>query len=112
MRKLSFLLGSVGGALAGYVFSNKKLRSELMHAKDGAEAAKILGRHLSADGEVVAKEVKQLAKQHHLDQRVAQGKKYVRAYYQKSKLGAAKMMKKGAKEAAAAMKKMKRRYVG
>ncbi|MSR68053.1 hypothetical protein EXS65_04525 [Candidatus Peribacteria bacterium] len=85
MKKLSFLLGSVGGALAGYVFSNNKLRSEMMKAKDTTAAAKILGSHLAKDGQTVAKEVQQLAEQHHLDQHIAHGKKYVKDYYDTAK---------------------------
>ena len=85
MKKLSFLLGSVGGALAGYVFSNNKLRSELMKAKDTTAAAKILGNHLAKDGQLVAKEVKQLAEHHHLDAHIAHGKKYVTKYYNSAK---------------------------
>ncbi len=57
MKKLSFLVGTLGGAMAGYVFSNKKLREQLVNAKDPSAAAKILGKHLSEDGQVVAKEV-------------------------------------------------------
>ena len=85
MKKLSFLLGSLGGVMAGYVFSNTKLRTELMKAKDTSAAAKILGRHLSADGQTVAKEVQQLAEQHHMDKHVADGKKYVQKYYKTAK---------------------------
>ncbi len=81
MKKLSFLLGSLGGVMAGYVFSNKKLRHELMEVKDPKIAAKILGKHLAADGQNVAKEVRQLAEEHHLDKKVAQGTKYVKGYY-------------------------------
>lgn len=112
MRKLSFLLGSVGGALAGYVFSNKKLRTELMEAKDGQQAAKILGRHLSTDGQQVAKEVKRLAREHHFDAKVADGRQYVKKYYQKSVKEAEKLMKKGAREGMKMMKKAKRKVVG
>lgn len=85
MKKLSFLLGSVGGALAGYVFSNNKLREELMKAKDTTAAAKILGHHLAKDGQTVAKEVQQLAEEHHLDTHIAHGKKYVKDYYDTAK---------------------------
>ena len=63
--------------MAGYVFSNTRLRAELMRAKDGKAAARILGRHLASDGQTVAKEVQQLAEEHHLDAHVAQGKKQV-----------------------------------
>jgi hypothetical protein len=85
MKKLTFLLGSLGGAMAGYVFSNKKLRDQLVNAKDASDAAKILGKHLSADGQVVAKEVRQLAEQHGLDDRIADGKQYVQSYYTSAK---------------------------
>lgn len=85
MKKLTFLLGTLGGAMAGYVFSNKKLRNEMMEAKDSSEAAKILGKHLSTDGQIVAKEVRQLAEQHGLDGRIAEGKQYVQDYYSSAK---------------------------
>ncbi len=85
MKKLTFLLGSLGGVMAGYVFSNKRLRKELMDAKDASAAAKILGKHLSSDGQSVAKEVQQLAEQHHVDKHIAKGKKYVQKYYKDAK---------------------------
>ena len=85
MKKLSFLLGSLGGVMAGYVFSNAKLRAELMKAKDTTAAAKILGKHLADDGQIVAREVQQLAEEHHLDRHVAHGKKYVQKYYKTAK---------------------------
>ena len=53
----------------------------MMKAKDASEAAKILGKHLASDGQTVAKEVQQLAEQHHIDHHVAEGKKYVQQYY-------------------------------
>ncbi len=85
MKKLSFLLGTLGGAMAGYVFSNKKLREQLLGAKDTSAAAKILGKHLAEDGQVVAKEVRDLAEQHGLDDRIADGRKYVEQYYSSAK---------------------------
>ena len=85
MKKLTFLLGTLGGAMAGYVFSNQKLRTELQNAKDAAGAARVLGRHLALDGETVAKEAKRFAEQHHLDDRIADGRKYVQKYYESAK---------------------------
>ncbi len=116
MKKLSFLLGTVGGALAGYVLSNQKLRDQLMKAKDASAAAKILGKHLSEDGQVVAKEVGQLAEQYELDDKIAEGKKYVKSYYDSAKVevkkfvGAqTKMAKKTAMKAGkSAVKKAKK----
>ncbi|MBP9850187.1 MAG: hypothetical protein KBC47_00655 [Candidatus Peribacteraceae bacterium] len=99
MKKLTFLLGTVGGAMAGYVFSNKKLRNEMLEAKDSKEAAKILGKHLSADGQVVAKEVRQLAEQHGLDDSIADGKQYVQDYYSSAKGEVQKFLGAKVKEA-------------
>lgn len=109
MRKLSLLLGSLGGVMAGYVFSNKKLRQELMAAKDAEHAAKIIGKHLAADGEEVAKEVKKFAHEHEFDKKVAQGKSYVTKYYKKSQKDVKKMLSAGMKDAKMAMKTAKKK---
>ncbi len=99
MKKLTFLLGTIGGAMAGYVLSNKKLRSEMIDAKDSSEAAKILGKHLSNDGQIVAKEVRQLAEQHGIDDRIADGKQYVHDYYSSAKDEVQKFLGAKVKEA-------------
>ncbi|MFH0770821.1 MAG: hypothetical protein V1926_05625 [Candidatus Peregrinibacteria bacterium] len=57
MKKLSLLLGALGGAMAGYLFSNEKLRAELSAAKDAETAAKLLGKHLQQDGKKLASNV-------------------------------------------------------
>ena len=85
MKKLSFLLGTLGGAMAGYVFSNKKLRTELQNANDAGAAARILGKHLAEDGEIVAKEAKRFAEQHNLDAKIAEGRKFAQKYYDSAK---------------------------
>lgn len=107
MKKLSLLLGSLGGVMAGYVFSNKKLRNELMDAKDASAAAKILGKHLSADGGQVAKEVKTFVNSQDWEKTLAQGKKYAAKYYKTSKKEVEKMVKLGTKEAKRLMKEQK-----
>ena len=115
MKKLTFLLGTLGGAMAGYVFSNKKLREELQNAPDAAAAAKILGKHLSHDGQAVAKDVKEFAVEHDFDDRLQDGKKYVKTYYKSAKdevqkfIGAKVKQATGAAKSAknAAKKKMK-----
>ncbi|MEQ1849302.1 MAG: hypothetical protein ABL890_01795 [Candidatus Peribacteraceae bacterium] len=112
MKKLSLLLGTVGGALAGYVFSNKKLRSELSKAKDATEAAQVLGKHLSKDGQTVAKEVGELAEQYHLDDKVEQGKTFVTKYYKSAKAEAEKFLGKKVKEATTAIKSAKGKVAG
>ena len=111
MKKLTFLLGSLGGALAGYVFSNPKLRNELMKSKDATAAAHILGKHLSADGQTVAKEVKQLAEQHHLDDKISDGKKYVHQYYMNAKDEVQKFVSLQLKEAKKTVGKTQKKVV-
>ena len=44
--------------MAGYLFSNTKLREELSRAKDAEAAARLLGRHLQRDGKRLAHQVK------------------------------------------------------
>ncbi len=105
MKKLSFLLGSLGGVMAGYVFSNSKLRAELMKAKDGPSAAKVLGKHLAEDGQTVAKEVQQLAEEHHLDTHVAHGRKYVQKYYKNARDEVQKFLSAKVKDATKVAKK-------
>lgn len=56
MKKLSLLIGTLGGAMAGYLFSNKKLREDLGNAKDAETAARLLGKHLQHDGMKLAEQ--------------------------------------------------------
>lgn len=111
MKKLTFLLGTLGGAMAGYVFSNNKLRKELAEAPDAATAAKILGKHLSSDGQTVAKEVGVLAKQYHLDDRLDDGKKYARKYFDSAKKELTKFVSKQASQATKAAKRTGKKAV-
>jgi len=55
MRKLNFLIGTLGGMFGGLLLSNKKLRK----AEDPQHAAKIIGKELQSKGKEVAKEAKQ-----------------------------------------------------
>lgn len=111
MKKLSFLLGTLGGALAGYVFSNGKLRTDLRKAEDATDAAKILGKYIAKDGEHVAKEVGELAEQYELDARVADGKKYVQKYYDSAKKEVQRFLGAKAEEAMKSVSKAKKEAV-
>lgn len=111
MKKLSFLLGTLGGAMAGYVLSNNKLRRELMASKDASAAAKVLGKHLAADGQTVAKEVKEIAKEHHFDEHLVEGKRYAKKYYVSAKKELTKFIGKQAKKASAKAKRAGKKAV-
>ncbi len=76
MKKLSLLLGALGGAFAGYLFSNPKLRKELATAKDAESAARLLGRHLQQDGKKLAEQVQDLVESDDVRQNLKKAKKY------------------------------------
>lgn len=77
MRKLSLLIGALGGALAGYVFSNAKLREELSHAKDAEDAAHILGKHMQHDGKKLGKHVTEFIQSDDVQRNVRKAKAFV-----------------------------------
>lgn len=77
MKKLSLLLGTLGGAMAGYVFSNTKLREELSGAKDAEEAGRILAKHLQTDGKKIGKEVKNFVESDVVQKNMKKAQTYV-----------------------------------
>lgn len=105
MRKFSLLLGTLGGALAGYILSNDKLRKQMADAPNAEAMAKMLGQQLTKDGKKVAKEVKGFVE----SEDVQKNLKKARAFASK-KLGVAqkqleKYASKGLKEARKCAKK-------
>ncbi len=105
MKKFSLLLGTLGGALAGYLLSNEKLRGDLQKAKDPEAAAKLLGKHLQADGAKMAKEVKKFVESDDVQKNLGKAKKFATAKLNEAKKGMDTLMKKGEKEAKKALKK-------
>lgn len=102
MRKLSLLVGALGGTMAGYLFSNQKLREQLAQAKDAEAAAKILGKHLSHDGKKIAKEVQTFVKSDDVQKNLSKAKKFAEKQFQVAKKEVTALMEKGAKQAKAA----------
>lgn len=76
MKKLSLLIGTLGGATAGYLFSNKTLREQIANAKDGEEAAKLLGAHLQKDGKKLAKQIQEFIDSEEVQNNVTKAKKF------------------------------------
>ncbi len=107
MKKVSIFLGTLGGAMAGYLFSNKKLREELVNASDSKEAAKILGKHLSTDGDKLAKDVKEFVESDSMQKTMKQAKTYANKQYMSAKKEVTKLVKQGEKQAAKMVKKGK-----
>lgn len=112
MKKLSLLLGTLGGATAGYLFSNKKLRDEMAGAKDGEEAAKLLGAHLQKDGKKLAKQIQEFIESDEVQNNVTKAKKFAEKKVSEAKkeLGAsgAKIAKSATKATKNAEKSVKK----
>ncbi len=76
MRKFSLVMGALGGAMAGYLFSNAKLREELAEAKDAEAAGKIFAKHLSRDSKEVGTHVKQFIESDDVQKNLGKAQKY------------------------------------
>ncbi|MSR87026.1 hypothetical protein EXS70_02530 [Candidatus Peribacteria bacterium] len=99
MKKFSLLLGTLGGAMAGYILSNEKLRKQMSEAPNAEAMAKMLGEQLTKDGKKVAKEVKSFVESDDVQKNLKKAKAFA-----SKKLGVAqheleKYAKKGMKEA-------------
>jgi hypothetical protein len=105
MRKLTLLLGAMGGAMAGYVFSNKTLRDELTNAKDAEAAGKVLAKHLAKDGKQVGKEVKNFIESEEVQQNLTKARKYAMDQAKEIQKNAMALMKEGQKQVGMGAKK-------
>lgn len=105
MRKLTLLLGALGGAMAGYVFSNKNLRDELTKAKDAEAAGKILAKHLAKDGKQVGQEVKKFVQSEEVQENLQKAKEYAMNKTTELKNNAMAMVKQGSEQAVQSTKK-------
>ena len=99
MKRFSLLLGTLGGALAGYILSNDKLRKRMSEAPNAEAMAKMLGEQLTKDGKKVANEVKTFVESDDVQKNLRKAKAFA-----SKKLGVAQkelnvLVKKGAKEA-------------
>ncbi|NOS68250.1 MAG: hypothetical protein HOO67_07915 [Candidatus Peribacteraceae bacterium] len=99
MKKFSLILGTLGGAMAGYILSNEKLRKDMAEAPNAEAMAKMLGQHMAKDGKKVAKEVKGFVESDDVQKNLKKAKAFA-----SKKLGVAqkeleKYAKKGVKEA-------------
>jgi hypothetical protein len=80
MRKFSLLFSALGGAMAGYLFSNSKLREELADAKDAEAAGKILAKHLQKDGKQLGTHVKHFVDSDDVQKNVSKAKDAAKKY--------------------------------
>ncbi len=105
MRKLSLLLGTLGGALAGYILSNDKLRMELSKAKKPEQAAKALSRHLAADGKKIGREVKEFVESDDVQRKLKEAKQFTLEKFEQGKEKMQELVNRGEKQAEKAVRK-------
>lgn len=98
MKRLPLLLGTLGGAMAGYLLSNAKLRDELKKARDPEAAAKTLARHLQKDGAKLAHEVKTFVESDDVQKNITKAKKFATQKFREAKKEAGKLAGKGMKQ--------------
>lgn len=104
MRKLPLLLGTLGGAMAGYLFSNKKLRDQLSSSKTADEAGKILAEHLQKDGQQIGHEVRKFVQSDAVQDNLSKAKTLAQQYAKKVQVDMKSFMKKAPKAAKKAAK--------
>jgi phage-related tail protein len=105
MKKLSLLVGTLGGAMAGYLFSNKRLREQLGNAKDAESAARLLGKHLQHDGKKLANQVREFVESDEVQKNVTKAKKYASKKMNEAKKELNTLVKKGTKKAKKTVKR-------
>lgn len=109
MKKLSLLLGTLGGGLAGYLFSNTNLREQLSNAKDAEHAAKLLGQHLQKDGKKLAKQVQEFIESDEVQRNIRKAKVFAQQKMEEAKKELDSALTAGQKKAAATAKKSVKR---
>jgi hypothetical protein len=105
MKKFSLLLGTLGGAMAGYLFSNTKLRKELSRAKDAEAAARTLGKYLQHDGKKLAKQIQEFVKSEEVQEQVQKAKKFAKSTFDQAKQELRELAQEGTERAARTAKK-------
>lgn len=106
MKKLSLLLGTLGGATAGYLFSNKKLREQLSNAKDAEEAARLLGVALQKDGKKLGKQIQEFIESEDVQKNFSKAKKYAKDSMDEAQSQLEGAIGSGSKKAKKAVKKV------
>lgn len=107
MKKFSLLLGTLGGAMAGYVFSNNRLREQLSKAKDAEAAAKVLGKHLAQDGKKLGAQIKEFVESDEVKQNLTKARKYAKDSFEKAKKEVKAYVREQAGEVSMAIRKPK-----
>ncbi|MFH1670179.1 MAG: hypothetical protein ABIA92_01185 [Patescibacteria group bacterium] len=105
MKKISLLIGALGGATAGYLLSNKKLRDELAKAKDPEAAARLLGKHLQRDGKKLAKHVQEFVESEDVQKNIRKAKSFTKKKVDEAKQEIKELVGEGKTKAKKALRR-------
>lgn len=95
MKKLSFVVSALGGAVLGYLASNKKLRDELCAAKNTETLGKTFARHLQQDGQRIGYELKAILESKKMQQKIRSARSLVQHQFQKAERGMQNLLEGG-----------------
>jgi len=104
MKKISLLLSTLGGAMSGYLLSNKKLREELMKAKDPEAAARALGKHLQKDGKKIAEQMREFVESEEVQSNITKAKQFTKNKADEAKKELTQLANSGKAKAKAGIK--------
>jgi len=81
--------------MGGYLLSNKKLREELVNAKDAEAAAKSLGRHLQRDGKKIAEQMREFVESDDVQANLTKAKSFTKEKVDEAKAELGKLVDSG-----------------
>lgn len=99
MKKLSFVVSTLGGAVLGYLASNKKLREELSKARGPDAAGKILASHLQKDGKHIGHELRSFLESAHMQKKIQGVSRLLQQQFQKAEGEISNLLNQGRNEA-------------
>ena len=94
--------------MAGYLFSNKKLRDDLGKAKDAEAAAAALAKHLKNDGKKVGGEVQKFIESDPVQKKFRDARTFAKKEFDKASQEVNKLVGRGKKTVAKAATKAKK----
>lgn len=109
MKKISLLLSTLGGAMGGYLLSNKKLRDELINAKDAEAAARTLGKHLQRDGKKIAEQVREFVESEEVQGNLGKAKTFAKQKADEARKELTRLVDSGAEKTIGEAKKTVKR---
>ncbi|OGJ57487.1 hypothetical protein A3H22_04065 [Candidatus Peribacteria bacterium RIFCSPLOWO2_12_FULL_55_15] len=99
MKKFSFIISTLGGAVLGYLASNQRLREELTKAKGPNATRKILAGHLQKDGKRIGQDIRSFLESAHVQKKIRGAQTLLQQQWQKAEGEIHHLFDKGKHEA-------------